>query len=205
MGQIQPTALEVVNRVSRTYSQVSQYEAEIESSPDSALSSTKKMFIHVMLKAPKFRVETEVLESQEEARLRSLAVYDGSTTWVYNESQNTYVSSRGQAPDLGEVWISEFRDLSAHYESKGGLTLRLAGEEHLELEKGSFKDCVLLDLQYPHETERLWIGKDSGLVLRARHGGATYTFRKIELGKPIDDAAFRFAPPPGARNAASPQ
>jgi len=134
----------------------------------------------------KFRIETD----------KWLMCSDGRSVWTYSETNGQVLISRAAGSE-GELTPQAFlfryvRDYSAEY---------------LKQEKLGRRTCYLLQLTPKEENSfvtqmKVWIDKNDGLTRKASYTDingniTTYELSGIQVGKPIDDALFRFDPPEG--------
>jgi outer membrane lipoprotein-sorting protein len=199
LGQIQPAALDLANRVSKSYSRVSQYQLEMLLI-DKDSNDSDSILSRISRKGQKYRLDSEVtFGSPTSAKKVAETVFDGVATWVYNAQLGTYSTRIGSVFGSDDPWIGEFRDVAGEFRRKGGTSMNIAGEERITIGPGDVRVCLLLELKYPQMTVVLSVDKRSSLIFRLRDDKMTYEFRKIELNKQIPDTVFKFTPPAGSR------
>lgn len=202
-GQTSPNAREILEKVVAVYRGASSYEMVVDRSMDVA-SEEKSLSTRIKFKSPnKYRVEISgELRSQGKDPLTAIAglmVFDGSTWWGYSPESHEYRSAPSSPIDADGMGLGPFRDVLGDFERQRGKSMRIVGEDRLSTGDGKAHQCFVVELIYPQETNRLWIEKNTYLVLRMKAGGATLTYRNVQLGVSLADDVFRFTPPPGAR------
>lgn len=196
-GQAQPTAMAVAANISQAYSRVQQFEADVEAT---RLPDDKPTRVHIAFDAPKYRVETEAGTPPG----TSIVVFDGSRSWVYSSRTGTYYIQPVSAMGSGDSWIAEFRDIPVEFRLRGGTGMLLLADDVVEMNDGSSVSCFVLEVQFPRRSVRYWADKQDYRVLRKQEGSETYTFKRIDLNRPVPRQRFVFAPPLGSREVEPP-
>jgi outer membrane lipoprotein-sorting protein len=215
-GQTAPTPMEILRRVSETYSAASQYEllsSVVLRAPD--IPGPRTYSTHLWFAAPdKYRLQSsgDFCTGNDTGDCppgihELLSVYRIGTLWIYAPGSNEYREHtapnlpRDTRPEDVDLYMGAgmFRHASAAFANS-----RFLREERLTTDQGAV-DCIILEVATPDGLSSLWIDKSRYYVLRMESGGANDTitasivYTTIKLDGPLADDLFDFKPPTGAR------
>jgi len=142
----------------------------------------------------------------------TLMVFDGAYLWEYHDLTRRYTKNTASAWTFqGEIETIDYGRRSANI-----LTASYQTDETLDF-RGTRVDCYVVLAKYSRAPglpladsaiRRVWISKDSELILRDYWEGAesfstvkrtvTTNYTDIETGIPLSDDLFVFQPPPGS-------
>ena len=207
VAQAQPDVAEIMKRVSKTYTDVIEYEFVSETRTTLQEEPRVRRQLFAFRVPNQYRKEVTELRSPDDAPEPKdiVMVHDGSMLWTYSGKINQYSSVPAdklaenaagifQTPDaMDGSWSRKYR-LAGLF---GGWA-KLLREEEIEV-AGVKHDCFVIanpDLYYGPFT--WWVDKTSFRVVREDTDYESTTFTTIKLGEALPADLFRFAPPPGA-------
>ncbi len=226
--QTQPSAPEILKKVTETYHGLKSYRFEYQATYESQTegngmqnTSRREEIITVAADKPdRWRVETKSADNN------MLALADGRATWVYTPGLKQYLkkpalpisavtrpdssASAGILPrfSLGSLlWLERYERIFIRPE----MNARLAREETLEISGKKFK-CNVVEVSYDsRQTTTYWVEQSRFLVLRETvesnnqsstgsltKSKQTITCTGFKADEPLHESEFAFAPPAGA-------
>lgn len=201
-AQTQPNVAEILQKISDTYKNVSQYEFVIDvTAHDPRTQKDLPGHTRFAFRSPnKYRMEMEGGSV--------LTVHDGSNLWMYMRDSNQYgvISAdklTADAPgDLGDA-SPEAMDHFIMWRYRGAADFagnaKFLREETIEF-SGARVDCYVVALFPNGKTAYTWwVAKSRYVILREDDAGNSAVFKTIKLNEPLADDLFQFVPPPGAR------
>jgi peroxiredoxin/outer membrane lipoprotein-sorting protein len=217
----EPTAGEILARVSQTYKNLGSYQIEAVrgitiSSLGGAQSYRNTKISLTVVKPDKIRL----VRANDQGQL--VIVSNGETTWTYLPARKEYSEESGAAVATAQDEESEGEEgmdplaeaqnmVVGRYLGISNLTgAELTGRDRIKLD-GAKIDCLIAKVEVQGQSHEMWIDPARFLVLRhkisakiARHGAplllrTVITVKHLQLDVNPEESEFVFAPPSKAK------
>jgi len=213
-------AMQLLNRVSKTYRGLASYEIKALVIEDQQWGEARQLsetpLIMAEDKPNKFRLESK------HPYMGSMEVSDGTTTWLYAGMGHQYTKKPANsapavpddAPFMPANYVKHYRQLPERASQP-----RLLREETLPLE-GKDVLCAVVEVSFKPGIAKgegagtahiLWIAKESALVLQemwestndmmgvSSKTRTTVVYKMIHMNQPVSETLFTFTPPANAK------